>query len=133
MLTPNEGFEYSVPAGALVDEYFWNILGKEYLENKIKSDLGINGFGKIGTWVGKVGNIDIISKNDDDQYLVGYCSYEKQMMSYEDYEWFLYCVKQAKIEPIRIYLCSVASFDEKITLEARMKKNIVLVSMNEFE
>lgn len=106
---------------------------KEYLENKIKSDLGINGFGKIGTWVGKVGNIDIISKNDDDQYLVGYCSYEKQMMSYEDYEWFLYCVKQAKIEPMRIYLCSVASFDEKITLEARMKKNIVLVSMNEFE
>lgn len=33
MLTPNEGFEYSVPAGALVDEYFWNILGKQYLEN----------------------------------------------------------------------------------------------------
>lgn len=32
-LTPNEGFEYNVPAGALVSEYYWNILGKEQLEN----------------------------------------------------------------------------------------------------
>ena len=32
-LTPNEGFEYTPPCYALVEEYFWNILGKEYLEN----------------------------------------------------------------------------------------------------
>lgn len=33
MLTPNEGFEYTPPCNALVEEYYWNILGKEYLEN----------------------------------------------------------------------------------------------------
>ncbi|MDR0749591.1 MAG: SusC/RagA family TonB-linked outer membrane protein [Tannerellaceae bacterium] len=32
-LTPDEGFEYSPPIYALVEEYYWNILGKEYLEN----------------------------------------------------------------------------------------------------
>jgi TonB-linked SusC/RagA family outer membrane protein len=31
--TKTEGFAYSVPSGALVEEYFWNILGKEQLEN----------------------------------------------------------------------------------------------------
>lgn len=32
-LTPDEGFAYDVPCAALVNEYFWNILGKEQLEN----------------------------------------------------------------------------------------------------
>ncbi|MDR3119633.1 MAG: SusC/RagA family TonB-linked outer membrane protein [Mediterranea sp.] len=32
-LTPDEGFEYGPPCSALVDEYYWHILGKEYLEN----------------------------------------------------------------------------------------------------
>ena len=32
-LTPDEGFEWSPPCYALVQEYFWNILGKEHLEN----------------------------------------------------------------------------------------------------
>lgn len=32
-LTPSEGFEWTPAASALVDEYFWNIYGKEYSEN----------------------------------------------------------------------------------------------------
>lgn len=32
-LTPAEGFEWTPAAYALVEEYFWNILGKEYTEN----------------------------------------------------------------------------------------------------
>lgn len=40
-LTPDEGFEYSVPCNALLEEYFWNILGKEYLEsnNRLMANL----------------------------------------------------------------------------------------------
>jgi TonB-linked SusC/RagA family outer membrane protein len=40
-LTPNEGFEYGVPGSALIEEYFWNILGKEYLEsnNRLMANL----------------------------------------------------------------------------------------------
>ncbi|MDD4659569.1 MAG: SusC/RagA family TonB-linked outer membrane protein, partial [Massilibacteroides sp.] len=40
-LTPDEGFEYNVPAGALVNEYYWNILGKEQLEsnNRLMANL----------------------------------------------------------------------------------------------
>ncbi len=29
---PAEGFEYGIPSGALVDEYFWNIFGKTQIE-----------------------------------------------------------------------------------------------------
>ncbi|TWV15489.1 SusC/RagA family TonB-linked outer membrane protein [Bacteroidaceae bacterium HV4-6-C5C] len=33
-LTPDEGFAYSVPCAALVDEYYWNIFGKEQFETE---------------------------------------------------------------------------------------------------
>ena len=32
-LTPNESWVYGLPFGAIVDEYFWNILGRTQLEN----------------------------------------------------------------------------------------------------
>lgn len=32
-LTPNESFAYDLAAGSLISEYFWNIFGKEQLEN----------------------------------------------------------------------------------------------------
>jgi TonB-linked SusC/RagA family outer membrane protein len=33
-LTPDEGFAYGVPSAALVDEYYWNIFGKEHYESQ---------------------------------------------------------------------------------------------------
>ena len=52
-------------------------------------------------------------------------------MRYEDYEWLLFCAEKAKIKPDYIYLFSVKHFDEKINLEAKVKQNLKLITMDE--
>lgn len=86
---------------------------------------------KSGEWVGKVGNIDIVARDENDRTLVALCNYEKPMMTYEDYEALLYCTGKAKLPADYIYLYSIGRFDEKLNLEAKVKKNMTLVSFGE--
>ncbi|MBQ7562671.1 MAG: ATP-binding protein [Lachnospiraceae bacterium] len=82
---------------------------------------------KKGSWIGKVGNIDIIAQDEEGQTLVAMCSYEKEQMSYEDYEWFMFCVKQAKLTVNDYFLFSAGTFDEQIIEEAAANENIYLI------
>ncbi len=86
---------------------------------------------KSGEWVGKNGNIDIVAMDEKGRTLVALCNYEKPMMTYEDYEVFLNCMKKAKLSADYIYLYSIDRFDEKLSLEAKVKKNMTLVSFRE--
>lgn len=81
---------------------------------------------KFGSWIGKQGNIDIIGTDNNGKYIIGICIYDKPMLTYEDYEWLLYCASKAKVTPDYIYLYSGFRFDEKITIEAKIKENINL-------
>lgn len=86
---------------------------------------------RIGEWVGKLGNIDVIAQNDKGESIVSICNWDKPMMRYDDYEWLLFCCKEAKIRVDYVYLFSVHRFDEKLNLEAKVKSNLKLISLEE--
>ncbi len=86
---------------------------------------------RFGEWVGKFGNIDIIAQGDKEETIIGLCNFEKPIMPYDDYEWLLFCAGKAKLKADYIYLFSVGRFDEKITLEAKVKQNLKLITMDE--
>ncbi len=80
-----------------------------------------------GIWLGKVGTIDTVAQNDEGKTLVALCNYDKPAMTYADYEWLLYCIKQARLDISVIYLFSAGDFDLELKQEAMLKDNLVLV------
>lgn len=98
----------------------------EYLEKiNAKNKLPVN-VERFGKWVGKPGNIDIVGISESGKNILALCVYDKAMLTYEDYEWLLYCADKAKISPDFIYLFSGSRFDEKLSLEGKVKKNLKL-------
>ncbi len=86
---------------------------------------------RIGEWVGKSGNIDVIAQDETGKTLTAYCNWEKSAMQYADYEKLLSNIGKAKLRADTIYLFSVQWFDEKLSLEAKMKKNLKLISLED--
>lgn len=80
-----------------------------------------------GTWLGKVGNIDIICQDEDENTIIGYCNYEKDEMTFEDFEWLEFCVKQAKLSADYFYLFSKVSFDYELKKYASENTNVFLI------
>lgn len=98
----------------------WNKRGRLPIEIK-----------KMGEWVGKMGDIHFVGQAEDGKTLIGFCSWDKPMMRYDDYEWLLFCAQKAQIRTDFVYLFSARSFDEKLNLEAKIKQNLKLISMDE--
>ena len=86
-------------------------------------------YDRSGEWVGKDGNIDIIVQDEDANTMLALCNYDKPMMTYDDYGKLLHCADKARLEAGFIMLFSVDRVDEKLELEAKVKKNLTLVSM----
>ena len=86
---------------------------------------------RIGEWVGKQGTIDVIAQNEEGKTIIGICNWDKPIMRYDDYEWLLFCAKKAKLRADYVYLFSVKQFDEKLSLEAKVKHNLKLISLDE--
>ena len=89
------------------------------------------GIDRIGEWVGKSGHIDVIAQDETGKTLVAYCNWERSVMQYEDYEKLLSNIEKAKLGADTIYLFSIQRFDEKLSLEAKMKKNLKLISLED--
>lgn len=85
---------------------------------------------EFGEWVGKFGNIDVIAKGESGN-IIGLCNFENPFMKYEDYEWLLFCAEKARLKADYIYLFSAGRFDEKLYLEAGIKKNLKLITVEE--
>lgn len=85
---------------------------------------------KIGTWVGKQGNIDIIAQNDIRENIVGLCSWSENVLTYEMYQKLLDSMEQARVRAKKYYLFSAGDFDENIKKKAAEDDQIVLVDMN---
>ena len=88
-------------------------------------------YSKCGEWVGKSGTIDIVAQNAKRDTLLGFCNYEFDGMSYEDYEKYLACAKQAYLKPMYCYLFSVTGFDERLERLAKENDTIQLVDMSQ--
>lgn len=86
---------------------------------------------RAGSWVGKVGTIDIAAVSDSGKTLVGICNWEHSIMTYEDYEWLLFCAEQAKMNIDYIYLFTVGGFDEKLHAESKIKGYIHLIDLSQ--
>lgn len=86
---------------------------------------------KVGTWVGKTGNIDIIAQSSDRRNIIGFCNWNEPEMTMEMCEQMATAMEKAKLSSDNYYLFSATSFEEAlkhyITLDPRFK----LVNMNE--
>lgn len=84
----------------------------------------------FGTWVGKTGTIDIVCYNEAGEATLGICNFDKPMFTYEDFEWLMFCADKAELPKDEIYLFSSKRFDEKLTLEGKISKNLNLVLLD---
>lgn len=131
-LTPEKFYSsYIAPYfKTFVAEYFKTVC-KQYVEKLDRWGRLPLKIDRMGEWVGKLGTIDVIVQDEEGKTVIGICNWEKNIMSYEDYEWLLFCAEKAKLRADYIYLFSVRRFDEKLNLEAKMKQNLKLISMDE--
>lgn len=131
ILSPNEFYnDFIAPTfRGYVADYFKTVC-KQHIEKWNKWGKLPFQIDRIGEWVGKLGNIDVIAQNEAGQTLIGLCNWDKPMMRYDDYEWLLFCAEKAKLKADYVYLFS-RRFDEKLNLEGKMKHTIKLVDMDE--
>ncbi len=113
-----------------VAEYFKSVC-RQYIEKWNKWGKLPFEIEKTGEWVGKFGTIDVIAQNEEGRTIAGICNWDNPMMRYDDYEWLLFCLKKAKLQADYIYLFSSNRFDEKLRLEAAVKQNLKLISLDE--
>lgn len=86
---------------------------------------------RTGTWLGKEGTIDIIGQDDERESVVGICNWEKEALTFDDYQNLLFSMKQARIHAKVTYLFSATSFDERLQELEKEESSIVLVDMKE--
>ncbi|MCR5800084.1 MAG: AAA family ATPase [Lachnospiraceae bacterium] len=109
---------------------FFPLVCREYLETmNAYGKLPIR-YSKLGRWIGKLGTIDFVATDDNDNTLLVLCNWEKPMIRFDDYEWLLFCAKQAKIRADYCMLISAQGFDEKLKFAGNSKKNISLVTLD---
>ncbi|MCM1175243.1 MAG: ATP-binding protein [Blautia sp.] len=104
---------------------------REHLEKLNKRGRLPIHFEKSGEWVGKDGMIDVIAQDAGGRTLIALCNWEKPMMTYNDYEWLLSYAKKVKLDADYIYLYTASGFDERLDLEAKVKKNLKLVQITD--
>jgi len=86
---------------------------------------------KMGTWVGKTGNIDIIAQSADRQNIVGICNWEKEEFTLSMCKDLFDSMTKAKITSNHIYLFSATSFSPDVVELSKLDKRFELVDMKE--
>ena len=85
----------------------------------------------VGEWLGKAGAIDVIASGTDGGFTAASCSYARQM-TYEDYEWLLFCIKKAKLTGCDVRMYCEKGFDETLQKAAEQGKvSLCTVSLDE--
>lgn len=87
-------------------------------------------FIEFGTFLGKVGNIDIVAEDRKGNNLIGLCSFENETITLEDFEWLCFCVKQAKLSDDVFYLFSRGNFDSRLVELSKERNNIYLIDLS---
>ncbi len=123
--------EYIAPTLNLYVANYFSLVCKQRFERWNKEGKLPFRVEKTGEWVGKFGTIDIVAQNEEGKTILGVCNWEKPVMRYDDYEWFLFCAEKARLTADYMYLFSVHDFEERLKLEARVKPNMKLISMDE--
>nr|MBQ8252967.1 ATP-binding protein [Lachnospiraceae bacterium] len=123
--------KYISPAlNAYCDEYFSMICREYMILSDGRGALPIK-FEKTGLFDGKAGMIDFVGQSEDGKAIVAFCYFSKPMVTYEDYKNNLAVLAQARIDAEQIYLFVNGRFDEKLTLESKVKGNVILLGMDD--
>ena len=132
MMSPEEFYDTYIEneLDEYLNRYFINVC-MEYLSllNQIRRlPLAVT---KMGTWVGKTGNIDIIAQSMDRQNIVGTCNWEKPELTMDMCKELFDSMKKAKITSKHIYLFSAKAFAPEVVEMAKEDKRFELIDMNE--
>ncbi len=109
---------------------FFPIVCREFLDSQNTYGKLPVRYSRLGRWIGKQGTIDYVASDDNGNTLLVLCNWDKPMIRFDDYEWLLYCAKQAKIRVDYCMLISAQGFDEKLKFASNSKKNITLVTLD---
>ena len=132
MMSPEEFYDTYIEneLDEYLNRYFINVC-MEYLSllNQIRRlPLVVS---KMGTWVGKSGNIDIIAQSADRQNIVGICNWEKEEFTLDMCRDLFFSMTKAKITSNHVYLFSAKSFSPDVVELAKKDKRFELIDMNE--
>ena len=86
---------------------------------------------KMGTWVGKEGNIDIIAQNSVRENIVGYCNWNEPEFTIEMCDNLFENMRLARISAKYFFLFSAKAFSEEVKALAEEKDEFILIDMNE--
>lgn len=86
---------------------------------------------KMGTWIGKEGNIDIIAQNAVRENMVGLCNWDQPELTLSMCEALSENMKKAKINAKYYFLFSAKGFEPALLKLAEEDQRFLLVDMNE--
>lgn len=86
---------------------------------------------KMGTWVGKTGNIDIIAQSSDRRNLVGLCNWEHHVMTVDMCIKLEEAMEKAKITAEKFYLFSATTFSPDLVALSQRNPMFILIDMKE--
>lgn len=130
--TPSDFYDiYIAPElDAYLNRYFRNVC-MEYLT--LLDQLGRLPFAihKMGTWVGKTGNIDIIAQSSDRRNIICLCNWDQPLLTMDMCEEMYESMQKAKLDSENFYLFSAKSFEPALVAYAREDERFELIDMNE--
>lgn len=86
---------------------------------------------KIGSWIGKTGNVDIVAQDKVRNTVVGLCNWEQKEVTVEMLTQLFANMKKAKIKAVHFYVFSARGFSDEIKEIAKEDPRLELVDMNE--
>ena len=132
MMEPEEFYDTRIAPGmdAYLGRYFIEVCMEymQLLDMVGKLPLSIH---KMGTWVGKKGNIDIIAQNGIRQNMVGLCNWDRPQLTMAMCEDLFSNMEKARIKAEHYYLFSAKAFEPAVTELAARDKRFILVDMNQ--
>ena len=66
---------------------------------------------RVGTWIGKTGRIDIVAQSEDRRSIIGFCNWDKPMMTMDMCENMAMAMEQARLTSDDYYLFSATDFE----------------------
>lgn len=132
VMSPEEFYDTYIKAelDEYLSRYFINVC-MEYLTllNQIRRlPIAVT---KMGTWVGKTGNIDIIAQSGNRENIIGLCNWDKPRLTMAMCKELFASMKKAKISSSHIYLFSAKAFDADVIEMAKKDRRFELIDMNE--
>lgn len=132
LLSPEEFYDTYIEKelDAYLERYFREVC-TEYL--LILNQMGQLPFAikRVGTWIGKTGRIDIVAQSEDRRSIIGFCNWDKPMMTMDMCENMAMAMEQARLTSDDYYLFSATDFEPALQSYVVRDHRFKLINMNE--